>query len=202
MRSARRSRTGLRASAGPAVRAILLACAVALLLAACLPPQASFRPGFSTSVIDGAVDNPPLRKNVPPPFLLVVQHHYTFVELEGQPAVTHPSAHVRNLDAGGRFRVDLPADVVGADLYFIAADHLTEVFRFHRQFGVGTVSYHASLQPMNDWRAHFYTFLKPQLEHFITEDRYRLNPIAQQQLSDWMEDQQQRIEARRALSAR
>ncbi len=90
----------------------------------------------------------------------------------------------------------MPADVVSVDIMFIAADHLTDTFRFARSLGLGRITYTAVLRPMRDWRSHFHTFLEPQLQHLIVEHRYRLAQREQKLLGEWLEAQKARLGSR------
>jgi nicotinamide riboside kinase len=54
---------------------------------------------------------------------------------------------------------------------------------------------------VSDWRSHFYTYLQPQLEHLITEQRYELSAFDQERLTAWLNDQKRRLESHAAVPA-
>jgi hypothetical protein len=166
-------------------------------LAGCLPPQASFQPGFGTTEVVGTMDLDPDTLAAGDGLVVVYKHHYTFITLDNGKTIRLPTANVVRVDREGRFSISMPSDVVAMDILFIAPDHLTDTFQFQRSLGVGRVTYRAHLPPMPDWRSHFYTYLEPQLQHLIVEQRYRLSPQDQKVLGDWLIAQQERLEAMR-----
>ncbi len=178
-----------------------------LFLPGCLPPQADFEFGLGTTEIVGTVELAEEGAGKPEAIIVTLKNHYKFspVPGDGSPlparenyaagSVTHPTAHVQNLEPSGRFAISIPSDVVSVDVMFIAADHLTDTFRFTRSLGIGRVTYRATLQPMPDWRGHFYTFLEPQLQDLIVDQRYRLPDREQKWLGDWLLAQKKRLEA-------
>jgi hypothetical protein len=171
------------------------------MLGGCLPEQANFQFGVSTSEIVGAVegaDGPPAYDDV---LIVVFQTHYLFETPETQQRVYRVSAEVRGVDRDGLFRVPMPQDVVTLELIFIAPDRLSNEFRFNRQIGIGQVTYRAELPPHPNWYAHYYTYVQPMLSHLIVEPRYRLSQQNQQRLGDWLTAQSARMEALRNARA-
>lgn len=175
--------------------ALAVGLALSAVLGGCLPPQASFDVGLGTSRIRGSlqVGNPePLPGG---PLIVVYKYHHQFVNQPDGSPVLAPTAQVLQPEAGGHFSFDMPADVLRVVVLFIAPEHLTEVFRFSRQIGVGDVRYQADLPAIPDWRNHYYTFLSPQLQELVVEPRYRLQPQQQQLLARWLQAQNDRLAA-------
>ena len=194
----------LRAVPAPALRALLLGAVGALLaglLAACLPPQADYRLGLGTNRIRGSVNIPPGTPGAPDstepggPLVVAYLYHHQFVTTGSGAAVLVPTARVLRPGPQGDFSLEVPADVVRADLMFIAPGHLTQLFHFQRQLGVGDIDYRAELPRIGDWRSHYYTYLSPQLENLILERRYRLSPSEQQTLGQWLQLQNEQLGA-------
>lgn len=167
-----------------------------VLLSACLPPQASYDFGLGTSRVSGVLTVSDDASAPGGALIVVYKYHHQFVTQGDGSAVLRPSAHVVRPGREGAYSVSVPADVVRLEMLFIAPGHLTEVFRFQRQLGVGDIRYRATLQPMQDWRSHYYTFLSPQLEYLIVEERYRLAPAEAQQLAEWLQAQSARLAPR------
>lgn len=184
-----------RAGGGPARWPLLLALGAALALGACFPPQASYDVGLATSRVTGFVNARPADPTLGGPLIVVLKYHHQYVTYGDGSPVLRPSAHVVRPGRAGGFSVDMPSDVVSMEMFFIAPEHLTQVFRFRRQIGVGNIHYRADLQPMQDWRSHYYTFLSPQLEHLIVEPRYNLAPAEQRMLAEWLQVQNARLGA-------
>jgi hypothetical protein len=130
-----------------------------------------------------------------PTLVIAYKHHHKFTGLDNEPAFTHPSAHVTKAGTAGQFSISVPADVVRVDLIFAAPGRLTDVFRFRRQLGIGTVTYRARMAPIADWRDHFYTYLEPELRHLIADTRYGLSPRDVETLADWLASQKSYLEA-------
>ncbi len=189
------------AALGAAARVALLLGGLAALLAACLPPQADYSVGLGTNHIRGIVSIPPGTPAAPDstepggPLVVAYLYHHQFVTYGNGSAVLVPTARVLRPGRQGDFSLELPADVVRADLLFIAPGHLTQLFHFQRQLGVGDIDYRAQLQRIGDWRSHYYTYLSPQLENLILERRYRLDPAEQQLLGQWLQLQNERLGA-------
>jgi hypothetical protein len=176
--------------------ALLLATLLlaAPLLAGCLPTQATFEPGLGTGRISGSLR---IEREAPPHgglLIVVLQQHHQFVTRdEDGSAVLRAGAQVLQPGRAGGFVIHVPGDVVAMDVLFIAAEHLTEVFHFRRQVGMGDIHYQARLPYTADWRSHYYTFLSSQLEYLITEPRYRLDPAGQRLLGQWLQAQNERL---------
>lgn len=181
-----------------ATRAAGLAAALALAaaLGGCLPPQASFDFGLGTSRIRGSLHTAKAGPLPGGPLIVVYKYHHQFVNLPDGRPVLSPTAQVLQPDPAGYFSFDMPADVLRVVVLFIAPGHLTDVFRFSRQLGVGDVTYQADLEAIPDWRDHYYTFLSPQLQELVIEPRYRLQPRDEQVLAHWLQVQNERLGAR------
>jgi hypothetical protein len=167
---------------------------ITLLLAGCLPPQANYSLGLGTSEVRGVVELPPPDPAAGPPLVVVYQYHSLMTGFAGEPGITRQTVSVPTVGQYGQFSIHMPQDVVAMDIVFTAPERLTDTFRFQRQLGVGTVTYTATLPVIPDWRSHFYTYLEPQLEHLIVDDRYRLSPRDQERLTQWLNDQKRRLE--------
>jgi hypothetical protein len=177
----------------PLLPLVLALLAWTALLSGCLPPQASYHVGLGTNRISGFLDPAPQRPSPGGSLIVVYAYHHTFIERGDGSVLLVPSAQVLRPGQAGDFIIEVPADVVRMEVLFIAADHLTQVFRFQRQVGVGDIDYSAKLPVMADWRSHYYTYLSPQLEELILDRRYRLAPEQVQMLSQWMHDQDARL---------
>jgi len=171
---------------------------VALLLSGCLPPQASFSPGFGTSEIRGALELPPPDPGAGPPLIVVFQSHSLLTGFSGESAITRQTVSIATVGQYGEFTIHMPQDVVSVDIVFTAPERLTDTFHFQRQLGVGTVTYTPTLPVIRDWRSHFYTYLEPQLGHLIVDTRYQLSPRDQERLTQWLNDQKRRLQGRPA----
>jgi hypothetical protein len=180
-----------------------LALVALFCLAGCLPQQASYDFGISTSQIVGdlEVEDP---DTAGPPLVFVYKYHYLFVNESSDDPVPHTPSTVARATASlapvlsdGSFSISVPTDVVRLEVFFISPDRLTDIFQFQKQVGIGRVVYHARLKRMPDWRSHFYTYLKPELENVIVDSRYELPPQDQAQLAAWLTQQQTRLEALR-----
>jgi hypothetical protein len=176
-------------------------------LAGCLPPQASYSVGLSTSEIVGdlEVEDPDTAGK---PLILVYEYHYLFVQLNSgddanvpqhlpEDTPTRLTASLAHVLSDGSFSVYLPTDVVKVEMFFISPDRLTEIFQFQKQLGVGRIVYHARLKRMPDWRSHFYTYLIPELEHVIAVSSYDFPVQDQAVLASWIGEQRKRMEALR-----
>ena len=180
---------------------LLAVLALAALLSACMPQEADFRFGVSTSEVVGYVegDNGPLD---PRDILIIVfQHHYLFETMETQQRVYRVSADIRGVEGDGSFRVPMPSDVVTLELIVVAPDRLSTEFRFNRQVGIGQVAYHPILQAHSKWYSHFYTYIQPMLSNLIVERRYQLSNEDQQRLGNWLTVQSARMDALRESQA-
>lgn len=164
-----------------------------LMLVGCLPPQANFSPGFTTTRINGNLDLPGDRSLHGGPLIVVYSFHRSPVSDPDFGQVLTATAHLVYVGRGGAFSFPIPGDVVTADILFVAPGRLTEVFKFRRTLGVGTITYRTRLKPMPEWRSHYYTFLSPQLQHLITEPRYQFAPVDIHTLSQWLEIQNRRL---------
>ncbi len=179
----------------------------------CLPPGAEFKFGLGTTKVVGTVG---AKNGSQPPaetIIVVQKNHHQFVSLgsaepgalpplQGSRILTHPTAHVETIDGKGNFSVSMPTDVVSMEIWFIAPNRLTRVFRISRVLGMGRITYHASLPAAPDWRSHFYTYLEPQLQHLIVEKRYRLTDKDQISLGKWLTAQKLKLESRPPRSKR
>ncbi len=174
---------------------LLLPVLLAVPLAGCVQTGATFDPGLGTWLVKGQVQLARAEPGAGAALIVVFRYHHQFVTQGDGSAVLHPSAQVLPLGHGGGYRIPVPADVVRMDVLFIAPEHLTDLFRFQRQIGVGEITYRPVLRRMPDWRSHYYTFLTPQLEALIVDTRYRLPPQDVQRLSDWLQAQNDRLGA-------
>ena len=180
-----------------------------LLLQGCLPSQATFEFGLGTSEVVGTVELDAGSAIEDDAIIVVQKNHHKFLPadfrsspfdsspFEASRSLTHPTAHLAMIDHNGGFAISMPVDVVSMEIWFVAPGRLTEVFKYSRSAGIGRVSYRAFLPVARDWRNHFYTFLVPQLQHFIVEARYALSERDQKQLADWLDAQKNRLEGRR-----
>ena len=181
-----------------------------LVTGGCAPPNTEYKFGLSTTSVTGTViveDGGPDKVQ---PIIVVLKNHDTFIPRTGQDGFensshpvfqqnfTHPTAHVQRVDASGQYVINMPVDVVSMDILFIAKDRLTRRVHFDRRVGIGRINYRAILPVISGWRSHFYTFLEPQLQELIVEDRYQLPERQQQFLDDWLDAQKQRMESGRA----
>lgn len=182
----------------PVLAAALLA---ALAAGGCVQSGASYDVGLGTSRVSGVLEASPDADAAGGPLVVAYKYHHQFVNQADGSAVLRPTAHVLRPGREGSFAIAVPADVVRMEVFFIAPGHLTDVFRFRRQLGVGNIRYRPLLPPMDDWRSHFYTFLGPQLEHLVVEPRYRLPPADQRLLANWLQRQTARLGARRQTGA-
>ena len=171
-----------------------LAALVLLLPGGCLPPNAQYEFGLGTDRVTGTITLERPEEASGGPIVVVLKHHHSFVGFEGQGAITLPTAHVPPVEQDGTFRVRMPADVVAMEIYIAAPGHVTDTFQFKRQIGVGDIHYTANLRFTPGWRSHYYTYLNPQFEHFIVEERYRLAPHEQDWLSRWLVEQNARFD--------
>ena len=185
----------------PVARLPSVLCGLALVaLMGCLPPQASFRPGLSTSEVNGVIDLPP--PDDPgdgPPIVVVFRSHTLLTGFNDEPDLTRQDATLAHLGQYNQFTIPVPTDVVAVEIIVAAPERLTDTFHFHRQIGMGTITYKPSLPRMPNWRSHFYTYLQPQLEHLITEPRYQLSAFDQERLTRWLNDQKHRLETHPAV---
>lgn len=180
-----------------------------VMLAGCFPPNTDYEFGFGTSMVTGTMDlggDDPIASDA---IVVVLKNHDTFIPLgrreefsgaahpEFTRSITHPTANVVPVARSGAFVVRMPTDVVSVDIMFIARDRLTRRVRFTRSAIIGRIKYRAVLPRMPDWRSHFYTFLEPQLQQFIVEERYRLPRAEQKVLGDWLDHQKQTLESSR-----
>ncbi len=173
---------------------------MALGLGGCLQSRADYHLGVSTSEVVGTLDVGGDEAALDRTLILVYKYHYKFAQLDQEEVITHPTASIVRARPDGTFSFSVPTDVVDVEAMFVAPDRLTDVFRFHKQVGIGQVIYHARLPPMRGWRNHFYTSLAPELQHVIVDPRYQLGAYDQALLSDWLREQQRRLEAPRAES--
>lgn len=174
-----------------------------VMLAGCFPPDTHYEFGFGTSMVTGTMDlgaDDPIASDA---IVVVLKNHDTFIPLgrreefsgaahpEFTRSITHPTANVVPVARSGAFVVHMPTDVVSVDIMFIARNRLTRRVRFNRSAAIGRIIYHAALPSIPDWRSHFYTFLEPQLQQFIVEERYQLPRAEQKVLGDWLDHQKQ-----------
>lgn len=163
------------------------------MLSGCLPPQADFSLGLSTQRISGFLDAPGIKPAQGTFLIVAYKFHRSPAGAPSQNLALIPTAHVVYVARSGAFSIDIPWDVVSANVFFIAPGRLTEVFQFKRILGVGNITYRPVFKRMTNWRNHFYTFLNPQLQHLIVEKRYRLSPADLRSLSRWLNFQNSRL---------
>lgn len=190
-----------------------LALMAAPALYGCLPPRADFEVGFGTTEIVGTVNVGTGGAAGHDALVVILKNHYKFIPLYQNDnfgprnslaragSITHPTAHVQEVGASGTFAISMPFDVVSVDVMFIAPDHLTDTFSYARSLGLGRITYRADLPPMPDWRGHFYTFLEPQLQDLIVDQRYQLADRDQKRLGDWLLAQKKRFQELRAATS-
>jgi hypothetical protein len=171
------------------------------LLSACLPHEADFRVGVSTSEVVGYVEADSGSLDPRDILIVVFLHHYLFETLETEQRVYRVSADIRGVERDGTFRVPMPSDVVSLELIVVAPDRLSTEFRFNRQVGIGQVSYHPMLQAHAKWYSHYYTYVQPMLSNLIVERRYQLSNDDQQRIGDWLTLQSARMDALREAQA-
>ncbi|MDH4121462.1 MAG: hypothetical protein OEV94_07150 [Deltaproteobacteria bacterium] len=177
-------------------------------LSGCLPNNATFDAGFSTTQVDGTLTVGGTLPDQGETLIVAIYQQYRFVNLEDAQEtsrtggnleagekVTAPIADIIWPDEDGRYRVEVPTNTVGLELYFIAPGHLSDQARFRPQIGVGAIHYPLTLTAIPDWRNHFYTFVDPFLASLITEKRYHLGELDQKRLGDWLEREHKRLEA-------
>lgn len=165
----------------------------ALGVAACAPPGAQYRLGLGTRRIAGTVTLEAPQAADERPFIVVFRRHHGFVELGGRD-VRRTSAALVSVGPEGGYEMRMPADVVAVDMFFVAPEHLTDVFQFSRKVGVGEVIYNTRLRRMQDWRSHFYTFLEPQLQPLVSDRRYNMGGGEELRLGNWLIAQKARME--------
>ena len=180
---------------------LLAAIGLAALLSACLPQEAEFRFGVSTSEVVGYVESGGGPLDPRDILIVVFQHHYLFETMETQQRVYRVSADIRGVERDGTFRVPMPSDVVTLELIVVAPDRLSTEFRFNRQVGIGQVAYHPIMQAHSKWYSHFYTYIQPMLSNLIVERRYQLSSEDQQRVGDWLTVQSTRMDALRESQA-
>lgn len=194
----------------PATIALALALlAMTALAGACSPPNTEYELGFGTTAVSGIVDLGLDSADESDAIVVVLKNHDMFIpigqrdEFSGAVPpdftrnITHPTAHVVRVSPGGAYLIDMPPNVVSMDIMFIARDKLTRRAHFKRSAMIGRIKYRAILQPMLDWRSHFYTYLEPQLQNYILEPRYKLSRPGQRRLGEWLNQQKKSLEAGR-----
>ena len=147
------------------------------------------------------IDLPPPDANAGPPIVIVFRSHSLLTGFSGEPNLTRQTASLAHLGQYNQFTIAVPSDVVELQIIVAAPERLTDTFQFHRQIGMGTITYKPSLAHVTDWRSHFYTYLQPQLEHLITEPRYEMSAFDQDRLTQWLTDQKHRLESHPAVPA-
>ena len=165
----------------------------------CVPVGATYELGLGTSEVRGRMVLGDGTQDDWHPLIVVYKYHYKFipqvddrrpfvpVDPTQQTSITHPTAHIVRVGEAGNFVISMPADVVAVHVIFMARQRLSDVFRYSRSLGVGRITYQANLPVMGaGWRSHFYTFLEPQLQNLIVDERYQLQLPDQKVLSDWL----------------
>jgi hypothetical protein len=188
---------------------VITALALTGLAGACSPPNTEYELGFGTTAVSGIVDLGLDRADESDAIVVVLKNHDMFIpigqrdELSGAAPpdfsrnITHPTAHVVQVTPEGAYFIDMPSNVVSMDIMFIARDKLTRRAHFNRSAAISRIKYRAILQPMPDWRSHFYTYLEPQLQDYIVEPRYKLSIRGQRRLGKWLNQQKKSLEAGR-----
>ena len=190
-----------------------LASLLLIVLASCLPQEASWSWGLGSSQVRAVISDD--HGKLPQHALVVVyRYHHSFIHLDGTEENSLDSSQKTPLTSGVPLRnistkvsqpladeetqgialIPMPKDVVEMEMLFIAPGHLTKVFKLRRQLGMGDVLYRAKLDLVADWRSHYYTYLVPRLQPLVAGDEYRLSAVGQQILGDWLRERGQELE--------
>lgn len=173
--------------------------------AGCAPAGADFEFGFGTNEIVGGVVVEEGHPNNAPPFVVAYHHHYKFIPFgpaadnprkhpDQFQSITHPTAQIVKVNPEGKYKVKMPADVVGIELFFIASGRLTQTFSYRRSLGLGKITFNTTLPHNAGYKSHFYTYLQPQLSWIITEKRFKLSNPSLQFLSEWLTQEAKKLQ--------
>ena len=149
-------------------------------LAACAD-KVSYHPGWVTKEVIGGLEPETA-------FVLVEREDQTFLPGMEQGQRTRISAGLVKRDDQGRYQVLLPDETQRVSLLFIARGYQTHRISFDRTLGVGAYEYDVSLKPDPNWKRGFYLSLRPFLQGFITEPRYKMPAEQQFFLGQWLNE--------------
>ena len=167
------------------------------MLSGCYPKQVSYHWGWATHEIQGTMLDQD-RGLLPEPYFLVVQEYYSqFVQMEGNAPIYVPRARLVFPQKDGSFHLQFDYRASQIQLAFIAPGYVMQRFFFQRQMGVGALNYQALMQATDQWQDHLLLTVGPFLRQFIVEEHYRLLPVHQLFLEDWLDKQTQTDGARR-----
>ena len=163
-------------------------------LGGCFSKPIEFEPGWATRHIEGIMEDSRGQEFGKEAFIIVLEYYSSFINLSDEPPIFIPHARLVRPSKEGRYRIqfDLRASVI--ETIFIAPGHLMERFRFQRQMGIGKLRYHARMKHEPNWKGHLILEVSPFLENFILEPRYKLEPIHQFFIGEWLDQERENVQ--------
>ena len=163
------------------------------LLVACFSKPVEFEAGWATRWIEGTMLSEKNSELEAEAFIIVLEYFSRFVQLEDRQTLYIPRAKLVRPEPGGRYEISFDIRASAIEAVFIAYGHWLERFRFQRQMGIGELRYEARMKTLESWREHFILEVSPFLENFILEPRYKLAPLDQLFIGDWLSRQREDI---------
>ena len=164
------------------------------LMSACFNKSVEFEAGWATRQIEGTMLNSGGEELEKDSFIMVLEYYSRFVQFEEEQILYVPQAKLIRPGKGGRFRINFDFRASAIETVFISSKHRMERFRFQRQMGIGELYYEAKMTPESNWREHLILEVSPFLENFILEPRYKLAPVHQLFIGEWLDRERENVQ--------
>jgi hypothetical protein len=170
------------------VRWWLVGILIGLIVPGC-SKQVTYHAGVYTGSVFGHIQ---LEMDTEDAFVIVRRYDLTLIETAG--GYRHRlSASVLDPGSDGIYSVPFLPETRRLDLTFVARDHRPVSFSFQRTLGVGAFEYDVSLVKDGRWKENYFLAIRPVLVDLIVEGRYRLSPMEQLFLGNWMDETENRL---------
>ena len=164
-----------------------------LIISGCFPNQVNYEYGWVTKNIKGKILSEKNKIIPEKSFILVLEFFSRFIETSNDVTFYSPRAKIIYPDSYGNFNIYFDMRSSAIEIYFISPNYKIEHFKFQRQIGIGKINYQVKLLLQPNWREYFILNIVPLLENLILDTRYKLEPIHQLFLGDWIASQREKI---------
>ena len=173
---------------------VLTSTLITGLMSACFNKSVEFEAGWATRQIEGTMLNSGGEELEKDSFIMVLEYYSRFVQFEEEQILYVPQVKLIRPGKGGRFRINFDLRASAIETIFISSKHRMERFRFQRQMGIGELHYEAKMTPESNWREHLILEVSPFLENFILEPRYKLAPVHQLFIGEWLDRERENVQ--------
>ena len=163
-------------------------------MSACFNKSVEFEAGWATRQIEGTMLNSGGEELEKDSFIMVLEYYSRFVQFEEEQILYVPQAKLIRPGKRGHFRINFDLRASAIETVFISSKHRMERFRFQRQMGIGELHYEAKMTPESNWREHLILEVSPFLENFILEPRYKLAPVHQLFIGEWLDRERENVQ--------